>query len=106
AATGDRSDADAGRRERRPRRARRRSRRLSARRRLSAPTLCPAVSDLQALQARLQYQFKDEGLLRLALTHPSLAHEQGASSAHNQRLEFLGDAVLGLAITSELYLRF
>ena len=64
------------------------------------------MSDLQALQARLQYQFKDEGLLRLALTHPLLAHEQGASSAHNQRLEFLGDAVLGLAITSELYQRF
>src|ERR1041384_1340879 len=64
------------------------------------------MSDLAALQARLGYQFRVEHLLRLALTHPSIAHEQGAPVQHNQRLEFLGDAVLQLALTRELYEKF
>lgn len=64
------------------------------------------MSALDALQARLGYTFRDEGLLRLALTHPSVAHEQGAAVQHNQRLEFLGDAVLQLALTGELYQKF
>ena len=64
------------------------------------------VSALEALQARLGYSFRDEGLLRLALTHPSVAHEQGAFVQHNQRLEFLGDAVLQLILTGELYEKF
>jgi ribonuclease-3 len=64
------------------------------------------VSDLAALQARLGYSFCDEGLLRLALTHPSVAHEKGTAIEHNQRLEFLGDAVLQLALTRELYEKF
>jgi ribonuclease-3 len=64
------------------------------------------VSELNALQTRLQYQFQDAGLLRLALTHPSVAHEKGRVTQHNQRLEFLGDAVLGLVLTRELYDKF
>lgn len=64
------------------------------------------MSDLAALQARLGHKFRDEGLLRLALTHPSVAHEKGVAMQHNQRLEFLGDAVLQLALTRELYERF
>jgi len=64
------------------------------------------VSDLDALQARLGYDFQDEALLRLALTHPSVAHEQGTVVQHNQRLEFLGDAVLELVLTRVLYERF
>ena len=54
----------------------------------------------------LGYQFRDENLLRLALTHPSVAHESGTATAHNQRLEFLGDAVLGLVLTQKLYEEF
>lgn len=54
----------------------------------------------------LAYRFRDENLLRLALTHPSLAHESGAASAHNQRLEFLGDAVLSLVLTQKLFEQF
>ena len=42
-------------------------------------------------------------MLRLALTHPSVAHEQGLPVQTNQRLEFLGDAVLQLVLTRELY---
>lgn len=64
------------------------------------------MSELQSLQDRLGYTFRDPDLLRLALTHPSVAHEQGAPIQTNQRLEFLGDAVLQLALTQELYKRF
>jgi ribonuclease-3 len=52
------------------------------------------------------YAFHDPGLLRLALTHPSVAHEQGVPMQTNQRLEFLGDAVLQLVLTQELYEKF
>ena len=64
------------------------------------------MPDLNALQTTIGYQFRDVGLLQLALTHPSVAHEQGRSVQHNQRLEFLGDAVLGLVLTRELYDKF
>jgi ribonuclease-3 len=65
-----------------------------------------SVSDFNALQTRIEYRFQDISLLRLALTHPSVAHEQGRLVRHNQRLEFLGDAVLGLVLTRELYDKF
>jgi ribonuclease III len=64
------------------------------------------VANLAALQESVGYLFKDEGLLRLALTHPSVAHEAATPVQHNQRLEFLGDAVLSLVLTHELYARF
>ncbi|MCX6883426.1 MAG: ribonuclease III [Verrucomicrobia bacterium] len=58
------------------------------------------------LEERLQYTFQDPSLLVLALTHPSLSYEQNMLARTNQRLEFLGDAVLQLALTHELYHRF
>ena len=64
------------------------------------------MSDSAALQKRLAYNFRDENLLRLALTHPSVAHESGVAGEHNQRLEFLGDSVLGLALTRALFEKF
>jgi ribonuclease-3 len=64
------------------------------------------VADLNALQREIQYRFRDDALLLMALTHPSVAHEQGRMVQHNQRLEFLGDAVLGLVLTHELYDKF
>lgn len=64
------------------------------------------MPSLDALQARLGHQFRDPALLRLAVTHPSISHEAGTSEAHNQRLEYLGDAVLQLALTRELYDRY
>lgn len=63
-------------------------------------------SDLAELEARLGWRFRDAALLRLALTHPSIAHERAGRADHNQRLEFLGDAVLQLVMTHELYARF
>src|SRR5881392_4196803 len=55
---------------------------------------------LAALQTRLGYRFADEGLLERALRHRSIGAD------HNERLEFLGDAVLSLAISSLLYERY
>lgn len=56
---------------------------------------------MDALQERIGYRFRDASLLQLALTHRSLAREQ--AGIHNQRLEFLGDAVLGLLVAEMLY---
>ena len=53
---------------------------------------------MQNLAAMLGYEFRDEGLLSRALSHPSLGKE-----GSNQRLEFLGDAVLGLVVAEMLY---
>ncbi len=64
------------------------------------------MAEYDELQTRLGYTFRDAALLRLALTHPSVAHELGSSVQTNQRLEFLGDAVLQLVLTHELYERF
>jgi ribonuclease-3 len=64
------------------------------------------VSDYDELQHQLGYAFREPALLRLALTHPSIAHEQGLPVQTNQRLEFLGDAVLQLVLTRELYEKF
>lgn len=54
---------------------------------------------LAALQARLQHRFADPQLLARALTHRSFSAE------HNERLEFLGDSVLNLAVAALLYQR-
>jgi ribonuclease-3 len=56
------------------------------------------------LEQRLDYRFSDPERLGVALVHRSWAHEQG-SIDHNERLEFLGDAVLGLVAASWLYER-
>ena len=64
------------------------------------------MAELSDLQTRLGYTFRDAGLLQLALTHPSVAHELEKNVQHNQRLEFLGDSVLGLVLTQELYEKF
>ena len=60
------------------------------------PSIAPA---LQALQQRLGYRYVQPELLRRALTHRSWGAE------HNERLEFLGDAVLSLAVSRLLYER-
>lgn len=64
------------------------------------------MTDHSQLQQNLGYTFRDPTLLQLALTHPSVAHEHGTPVQTNQRLEFLGDAVLQLVLTRELYEKF
>jgi len=55
------------------------------------------------LEERIGYKFRNSLLLAEALTHPSLRHETHRSHFDNQRLEFLGDAVLQLVVTEHLY---
>jgi ribonuclease-3 len=56
---------------------------------------------VRKLEEKLGYRFEDRGLLKLALTHPSML-EKG----NNQRLEFLGDAVLQYCVSDLLYQRY
>jgi ribonuclease-3 len=56
----------------------------------------------RALEAAIGHRFADESLLETALTHASRAHEMGAGRG-NERLEFLGDAVLDLVVAQLLY---
>ncbi|MDI9469571.1 MAG: ribonuclease III [Bacillota bacterium] len=58
---------------------------------------------LAQLEAGLSYQFRSRALLDTALTHRSWVFEQAERGTDNQRLEFLGDAVLGLAAANALY---
>lgn len=62
-------------------------------------------SDLRELEQELGYCFNDQAGALQALTHPSFEHEQ-AGGGNYQRLEFLGDAVLGMILAETLYGRF
>ncbi|MCR4886104.1 MAG: ribonuclease III [Clostridiales bacterium] len=57
------------------------------------------MADYAALERAIGYDFQKTALLRQALTHPSVGHD------HNQRLEFLGDAVLELCVSEKIYAR-
>lgn len=56
-----------------------------------------------SIEERLGYHFKDPALLEVALSHPSLSSEVRPAPPDNQRLEYLGDAVLELAVTDYLF---
>lgn len=64
------------------------------------------MAELDELQAKIGHPFRDVTLLELALTHPSVSSASRVNVGDNQRLEFLGDAVLQLVLTDELYRRF
>ena len=57
---------------------------------------------LDRVQQKIGYEFKDETILTRALTHKSFVNEHPGASEDNQRLEFLGDAVLGLVVAEAL----
>ncbi|MDR0466081.1 MAG: ribonuclease III [Deltaproteobacteria bacterium] len=61
---------------------------------------------LEELERELGHAFRDADLLASALTHSSFAAEAPAGGRHNERLEFLGDAVLSLCVSTELFARF
>lgn len=64
-------------------------------------------SDLQKLQKKINVKFTDDKLLRQALVHRSYLNEHSDFGlGHNERLEFLGDAVLEIVVTEYLYLSF
>lgn len=58
------------------------------------------TASLDRLCRDIGYRFSDSGILEQALTHRS------AGNPHNERLEFLGDAILGFVVSDELYGRF
>ncbi|WP_045222411.1 ribonuclease III [Desulfonatronum thioautotrophicum] len=58
------------------------------------------------VQKHIRYAFGDVALLTQALSHSSFANESPGRGQSNERLEFLGDAVLELCITEELYVRY
>ena len=62
-----------------------------------------AEPDLSALGERLGYEFEDPGLLRRAMAHRSWCAEQPGDAPSNERLEFLGDAVLGWVVADLAY---
>lgn len=55
------------------------------------------------LEKQLGHTFRDQDLLLRALTHPSYCHDHKASGENNQRLEFLGDAILGFILADALF---
>ena len=61
---------------------------------------------LDRLQARLAYTFRVPALLERAVTHPSWLQDHPGDAESNQRLEFLGDAVLQLLLTEALFQLF
>ena len=61
---------------------------------------------MHPLEERIGYKFRNPLLLAEALTHPSLGHETQQHHFDNQRLEFLGDAILQVVITEHLFRHF
>lgn len=61
---------------------------------------------MEALEERLRYVFRDRALLDEALSHSSYANEHRQGAASNERLEFLGDSVLGFVSAEHLFLSF
>ncbi len=66
------------------------------------------MSTWKRLESEIQYSFRNPSLLTLAMTHTSYANERFGKrhGASNQRLEFLGDSVLGVIVSTYLYGRF
>ncbi|MDA0300896.1 MAG: ribonuclease III [Chloroflexi bacterium] len=75
---------------------------------LEPPTDQPLPGgDVAAFEAHIGVTFNDHRLLHAALTHPSFANEHPEDPAPtNERLEFLGDAILGAIVAEDLYTRF
>jgi ribonuclease-3 len=67
----------------------------------------PFGSELEPLEKRIGYRFRDRGLLEHALTHRSRVHEDASGGViDNESLEFLGDSVLGFVIADMLFRQF
>ena len=67
----------------------------------------PFGSELEPLERRIGYRFKDRGLLEHALTHRSRVHEDASGGVFdNESMEFLGDSILGFAIADMLFQQF
>jgi ribonuclease-3 len=81
---------------------------MSVRVTVDGPALVPSQTGahMNPLERRIGYKFRNSLLLAEALTHPSLSFERKTFHFDNQRLEFLGDAVLQVVVTHHLYRLF
>jgi ribonuclease-3 len=71
------------------------------------PAARPFGAELEPLEERIGYRFRDRGLLEHALTHRSRVHEDASGGVFdNESLEFLGDSVLGFVIADMLFRQF
>lgn len=61
---------------------------------------------MKELEEKIGYHFKNQNYLRNALTHSSYANETKSSAGSNERLEFLGDSVLGVVVADYLFKNF
>jgi ribonuclease-3 len=69
--------------------------------------LVPFGSELEPLERRIGYRFRDRGLLEHAMTHRSRVHEDASGGVFdNESMEFLGDSVLGFVIAAMLFREF
>ena len=59
--------------------------------------------NFQELEKKINYKFKNKGLLTTAFTHKTFAFEAKTPIEFNERLEFLGDSILGFLVAKELY---
>ncbi|MCA1561668.1 MAG: ribonuclease III [Acidobacteria bacterium] len=67
----------------------------------------PFGTELEPLERRIGYRFRDRGLLEHALTHRSRVHEDASGGVFdNESLEFLGDSILGFAVADMLFREF
>ena len=65
------------------------------------------MADLTSLEKKLDFTFETRALLEQALVHSSYVNENpGFTAGHNERLEFLGDAILGFVVAEKLYRNF
>lgn len=72
-----------------------------------APDPISVAPQLQALELKLKYRFENRSLIETALTHRSHAYRSGQERLQsNERLEFLGDSVLGLVVNEHLFLHY
>lgn len=69
----------------------------------SMNTIASLQQQLHSIEAGLQYHFKTPSLLILAFVHRSYVNEHREVTEHNERLEFLGDSILGVVIAEYLY---
>ena len=60
-------------------------------------------NDLKKLEEKIKYRFKNKELLKTALTHKTFAFEASSPIEFNERLEFLGDSILGYLVAEQLY---
>lgn len=66
-------------------------------------TIDHLIQHASEIESKLDYKFKDPAILALAFVHRSYINEHKEVSHHNERLEFLGDSILGLIVAEYLY---